>query len=86
MELLAAGKFRRLWVPGAEERDMRALLHHRHFLMAMGTRTKNGLTALALGRVKRFANGRKVASFLDLIRGEIKGLPLPKSWCWCSSL
>ncbi|MDE3179817.1 MAG: IS110 family transposase [Acidobacteriota bacterium] len=50
MELLAEGKFPRIWLPGAEDRDVRVLLHHRHFLVAMRTRAKNGLQALAMNR------------------------------------
>jgi len=48
MELLAEGKFPRIWLPGAEDRDVRVLLHHRHSLVEMRTRAKNGLQALAL--------------------------------------
>lgn len=29
MELLVEGKFPRIWLPGAEDRDVRVLLHHR---------------------------------------------------------
>jgi transposase len=48
MELRAAGKFPRRWLPSAEERDVRVLLHHRHRLVEMRRRAKNGLQALAL--------------------------------------
>ena len=50
MDLLAQGKFPRLWLPNAEERDVRVRLNHRHFLVEMRTRVKNGLQALALSR------------------------------------
>jgi transposase len=30
MELLAEGKFPRVWLPSAEERDVRVLVEHRH--------------------------------------------------------
>ena len=50
MELLAEGRFPRIWLPSAEERDVRVLLNHRHFLVEMRTRAKNGLQALALSR------------------------------------
>jgi transposase len=39
---------RRRWLPSAEERDVRVLLHHRHRLVEMRRRAKNGLQALAL--------------------------------------
>jgi transposase len=58
MELLAEGKFPRLWLPNAEERDVRVLLNHRHFLVEMRTRAKNGLQALALSR--NLCQGRKL--------------------------
>ncbi|MGH9470783.1 MAG: hypothetical protein ACRD1N_10650 [Terriglobia bacterium] len=52
MELLAEGQFPRIWLPLAEERDVRVLLRHRHFLVEIRTRVKNGLQALRrnLGR------------------------------------
>src|SRR5579884_4382256 len=58
MELLAEGKFPRIWLPSAEERDVRVLLNHRHFLVEMRTRAKNGLQALALSR--NLCQGRKL--------------------------
>jgi transposase len=50
LELLCQGTFPRVWIPGAGERDLRALLYHRHFLVEMRTRVKNGLQALAMSR------------------------------------
>ena len=48
MELLAEGKFPRLWLPSMEEREVRVLLEHRHQLVQLRTRAKNGLQAVAL--------------------------------------
>jgi len=48
LELLAEGRFPRIWLPSAEDRDVRVLLHHRHSLVQMRTRAKNGVQALAL--------------------------------------
>ena len=48
MELLAHGTFPRIWLPSAAERDVRVLLEHRHTLVQMRTRAKNGLQAVAL--------------------------------------
>lgn len=48
MELLAEGRFPRIWLPSAEERDVRVLLEHRHTLVQMRTRAKNGWQAVAL--------------------------------------
>ena len=47
MELLVEGKFPRIWLPSAEEGKVRVLLNHRHSLVEMRTRVKNGLQALA---------------------------------------
>lgn len=58
MELLAEGRFPRIWLPKAEERKVRILLHHRQNLVEMRTRAKNGLQALALGR--NLCLGRKL--------------------------
>lgn len=58
MELLAEGKFPRIWLPSAEEREVRVLLHHRHRLVEMRTRAKNGLQALALSH--NLCQGRKL--------------------------
>ena len=50
LELLITGQFEKLkiWVPQAEERDLRQLVLHRHRLVGMRTRVKNQLRALAM--------------------------------------
>jgi transposase len=48
LELLETERFPALWVPGAEERDLRALLLHRFKLVQMRTRIKNQLQHIAL--------------------------------------
>lgn len=48
LELLSEGKFPRLWLPSVEEREVRVLLEHRHQLVQIRTRAKNGLQAVAL--------------------------------------
>jgi transposase len=48
LQLLAEGRFPRLWAPSAENRDTRQLLWHRHRLVQMRTRVKNQLQAMAL--------------------------------------
>jgi transposase len=72
MELLAQGKFPRLWLPSAEERDVRVLLNHRHFLVQMRTRAKNGLQALALSR--SLCQGRKLWTVVG--QRALQNLPL----------
>lgn len=48
LRLLCEGRFPRIWVPTAEQRDVRQLVLHRHRLVQMRTRVKNQLRALAL--------------------------------------
>jgi transposase len=50
LKLLAEGRFPRLWVPSSEQRDRRQLLMHRHKLVEIRTRVKNGLQHLMLNR------------------------------------
>jgi len=50
LRLLLEKRFPRLWVPSAEERDLRQLLVHRHKLVRMRTQVKNQLQAMALNQ------------------------------------
>jgi transposase len=50
LKLLVEGRFPRLWVPDREVRDRRQLLIHRHKLVEIRTRVKNGLQHLALNQ------------------------------------
>jgi transposase len=50
LKLLAEGRFPRLWVPERAERDLRQLLIHRHKLVEIRSRVKNGLQHLALNQ------------------------------------
>jgi transposase len=50
LKLLIEGRFPRLWTPDAQVRDLRQLLIHRHRLVQIRTRVKNGLQHLALNR------------------------------------
>jgi transposase len=50
LQLLLEGRFPRLWVPSSAQRDLRQLLLHRHKLVEIRTRVKNGLQHLALNR------------------------------------
>jgi transposase len=43
LKLLMERRFPRLWQPSAGERDLRQLLIHRHRLVEIRTRVKNGL-------------------------------------------
>jgi len=50
LKLLLEGRFPRLWMPSAEQRDLRQLLIHRHKLVEIRARVKNGLQHLMLNR------------------------------------
>jgi transposase len=50
LTLLREGRFPRLWAPDAAVRDLRQLLIHRHKLVEIRTRVKNGLQHLAMNR------------------------------------
>jgi transposase len=72
LRLLMGNRFPRLWVPTAEQRDLRQLLIHRHKLVEIRTRVKNGLQHLALNR------GLQKKSSLWSVRGRayLEELPL----------
>src|SRR4051812_33682377 len=48
LRLLLEDRFPRIWVPDAENRDLRQLLWHRHRLVQMRTRVMNQLHVVAL--------------------------------------
>ena len=48
LQLLREERFRKIWVPSLEEREVRQLLVHRHQPVQARTRTKNQLQAMAL--------------------------------------
>ena len=50
LELLVSGRFPAIWVPSAEQRDLRQLLLHRHKLVEMRTRVKNQLQHVAMNQ------------------------------------
>ena len=72
MRLLMENRFPKLWTPSAEQRDARQLLIHRHKLVEIRTRIKNGLQHLALNR------GLQKKSSLWSVRGRayLEKLPL----------
>jgi transposase len=72
LNLLARGDFPRLWLPSVEERDMRVLVEHRHQLVELRTRAKNGLQAMALSYGLR--RGGRLWS--EAGQEELKKLPL----------
>jgi transposase len=72
LKLLMEDRFPRLWVPSAAQRDLRQLLIHRHKLVEIRARVKNGLQHLAMNR------GLQQQSRLWSVRGRagLKELPL----------
>jgi transposase len=72
LELLADGKFPRLWLPSVEEREVRVLLEHRHQLVQLRTRAKNGLQAVALNHGLR----RRRRLWTEAGRKQLEGLPV----------
>jgi transposase len=52
LRLLRENNFPQIWVPSAENRDLRQLLWHRHRLVQMRTRIMNQLWALAMNENK----------------------------------
>jgi transposase len=48
LNLLVKGDFPKIWLPPAQERDVRVLVEHRHQLVELRTRAQNGLQAIAL--------------------------------------
>ena len=53
LRLMRENNFPQIWVPSAENRDLRQLLWHRHRLVQMRTRIMNQLQALAMNEGQR---------------------------------
>src|SRR5579864_8028567 len=66
--LLMENRFPRIWVPDAENRDLRQLLWHRHRLVQMRTRVMNQLQVVALNEGMR----RKKALWRPAGRKELE--------------
>jgi transposase len=72
LKLLLEDRFPRIWVPGAENRDLRQLLWHRHRLVQMRTRVMNQLHVVALNEGLR----RKKALWRAAGRQELESIAL----------
>ena len=72
LKLLMEDRFPRIWVPDAENRDLRQLLWHRHRLVQMRTRIMNQLQVVALNEGVR----RKKALWRPAGRSELESLRL----------
>ena len=75
LQLLLSGQFEqmRVWVPTAEQRDLRQLVLHRHRLVQMRTRVKNQLRSVALNE----GVGRKPGLWSRKGQEQFLGLELP---------
>jgi transposase len=72
LRLLTEDRFPRIWVPDAENRDLRQLLWHRHRLVQMRTRVMNQLHVVALNEGLQ----RKKALWRPAGRKEMESLAL----------
>ena len=72
LRLMIEDRFPRIWVPDAENRDLRQLLWHRHRLVQMRTRVMNQLHVVALNEGLR----RKKALWRPAGRNELESLIL----------
>src|SRR5439155_14474942 len=72
LRLMVEDRFPRIWVAGAENRDLRQLLWHRHRLVQMRTRIMNQLHVVALNEGLR----RKKALWRPAGRTQLQSLVL----------
>jgi transposase len=72
LRLLREDNFPQIWVPSAENRDLRQLLWHRHRLVQMRTRIMNQQQALAMNEGQR----RKKKLWSEAGRAQLDKLPL----------
>ena len=78
LKRLMEDRFPKLWVPSSEQRDVRQLLIHRHKLVEIRSRVKNGLQHLAMNRGVQKKHKRWSAAGQKLLRE----LPLA-GWAAC---
>jgi transposase len=74
LRLMIEERFPRIWVPDAENRDLRQLLWHRHRLVQMRTRVMNQLHVVALNEGLR----RKKALWRAAGRQELESIALAR--------
>ena len=72
LQLMLENRFPRIWVPDAENRDLRQLLWHRHRLVQMRTRVMNQLHVVPLNEGLR----RKKALWRPAGRKELESIAL----------
>ena len=78
LKLLMEGRFPRLWTPSWEQRDGRQLLIHRHKLVEIRSRVKNGLQHLMLNQGVQ----KKARLWSEAGQKALRELPL-EGWAAC---
>ena len=78
LKLLLEGRFPQLWTPDREQRDLRQLVLHRHKLVEIRSRVKNGLQPLSLNKGMQ----RKAKLWSEAGQKLLRELPL-KPWAAC---
>jgi transposase len=78
LRLLLEGRFPRLWTPSWQQRDQRQLLIHRHKLVEIRSRVKNGLQHLALNHGVQ----KKARLWSESGQKTLRELPL-EGWAAC---
>jgi len=73
LKLILENNFPRIWVPTAENRDLRQLVLHRHRIVGMRTRVMNQLQAIAMNEGVR----RRRGLWSKEGRAQLEGLCLP---------
>ena len=73
LKLMLEDNFPRIWVPTAENRDLRQLVWHRHRLVGMRTRVMNQLQAIAMNEGVR----RKRRLWSQQGRAQLESLSVP---------
>jgi transposase len=78
LKLLVENRFPRVWMPTADQRDLRQLLVHRQKLVSIRTRVKGGLQHLALNRGLQ----KKSKLWTEAGQKALRELPLD-TWAAC---
>jgi transposase len=78
LKLVVEGRFPRLWIPDQEQRDLRQLVLHRHKLVEIRSRVKNGLQHLSMNKGMQ----RKAKLWSQVGQKLLRELSL-KPWAAC---
>jgi transposase len=75
LQLLAQGRFPRIWTPTSEQKDLRQLLIHRYKVVRVRAQVKNELQHLAMnqGVLKKRQRDRRCCARFRCSRGPVGG-------------